>query len=406
MIKQIVKESIYVEDSKDNCYEQTYLSTFETSENSLENLNNLSKFREIERVNLGEHQAIESDNNTEYLSTDSDSRDIFSESTYSIASEDSISEEDMSYELDEIMEDNGSFGVNGQVLVYNVHFHSYNEKLVGSLSAQKNEEMCNLAKCNFGEWNLRSINDYDKDNQEMNLRFKVVKSVSIESPTSREYCLNESKWILKAKDPKLSGTILEMPVQFGKRAIIDFLSEFRNKKTKKLPKSLKGGRLPIGDDTCDLFNTDQYQQGLQVLAEEKLIWHITVSPNLLQSITKCVKKNPNNKFMIDHLRINQSTGIYDTWRPCINALADYPNVYLNLGGCEIWNVDPQPFLQFALGKIGYDRCCFGSNYYKTVIQGKENIRNLTEILMALNYLKANDEGKRQVFYKTALGIYG
>ena len=209
------------------------------------------------------------------------------------------------------------------------------------------------------------ICDYYKDIAK-DKDFKVVKSCFVEVACTPEYALAEARWIHREADPNFMNIVVQIPVPFGRQAVIDFLNEFRNKKTGKLPKNLKGGRIMWIDETMDLSSTEGYQYGLEVMAEENLIWHMTGTPNFLPSIIKCVKKNPNNRFMIDHLCMEQGGEVYESWKKDITALAQCPNVFVNLGGCEIWDLvssEPHQFLVYALEVLGYDRCCIGSNWY-------------------------------------------
>jgi len=99
------------------------------------------------------------------------------------------------------------------------------------------------------------------------------------------------------------------------------------------------------DEKNNMCNLDSYHEGLKVIEEYGLVWHMVGTPNYLGNIAECIKQHPNINFVIDHLCMEQGGEVYDEWARNMDLVAALSNVHVNLGGIEIWEVkDPQPYL--------------------------------------------------------------
>jgi len=144
-----------------------------------------------------------------------------------------------------------------------------------------------------------------------------------------------------------------------------------------------------------------------VIEEYGFVWHMVGTPNYLSDVAKCMKEHPKIKFMIDHLCMEQGGDVYDEWAQNMDLIAALPNVCVNLGGIEIWEVeDPQPYLIQALKIFGYDRCCIGSNWYLSVASSYDYSDTLWEVKKAMETLGASKEEQDKVWRHTATRIYG
>lgn len=140
----------------------------------------------------------------------------------------------------------------------------------------------------------------------------------------------------------------------------------------------------------DFLVREDFQRGIAALTKYNYTYDLLVKPHHFESALACVAKNPQQKFMLDHMAKpaikNQE---YDGWASFIEALSKYPNVYCKISGLATeadwkqWKIaDFAPYIEHAITSFGKDRVCFGSDWPVSLLAAtyEENIEIVTHKL--------------------------
>ena len=177
-------------------------------------------------------------------------------------------------------------------------------------------------------------------------------------------------------------------------------------------KKLKGFRHIVQAEPDENFLLNKkFQNGISLLKKYNFTYDILIYPNQLPAAVKFVQKNPEQKFILDHIAkpyIKKKE--IKPWALQIKELAKNQNVYCKLSGIiteadhKNWNArEIFPYLDIVFSAFGSDRLTFGSDWPVCLLAGSyEQVLNLIE-----EYLKnESEETKEKIFYKNAISFYG
>jgi L-fuconolactonase len=109
--------------------------------------------------------------------------------------------------------------------------------------------------------------------------------------------------------------------------------------------------------------------GSRLLASHGLAFDICITAEQLPAVTALVAKCPDTTFVLDHVgKPPIASGVLDSWRSNLRALAACSNVTCKLSGLATlaspgWQTEEiLPQLAFAIDVFGPDRCMFGSDW--------------------------------------------
>ena len=147
--------------------------------------------------------------------------------------------------------------------------------------------------------------------------------------------------------------------------IDEYLLEFR-----KIP-IIKGYRHIIeGESDGDFLIKDDFLRGIEHLTKYDYTYDLLIRPRHYQSTIACVRQNPNQKFMLDHIaKPPIKSQEFEEWALFIETLASFPNVYCKVSGLATeadwtnWRLDHfSQYLDHVFKCFGKDRVCFGSDW--------------------------------------------
>ena len=176
-------------------------------------------------------------------------------------------------------------------------------------------------------------------------------------------------------------------------------------------KKLKGFRhiVQAEPDENFLLNAN-FQNGICILKRYNFTYDILIYPNQLPAAIKFVQKNPEQKFILDHIaKPHIKRKEIEPWASQIKELAKNPNVYCKLSGIiteadhQNWKTDDIfPYLDVVFSSFGSDRLTFGSDWPVCLLAGTYNhVVNLID-----EYLKnESEEVKENIFYKNVISFY-
>ncbi|MDO1448912.1 amidohydrolase family protein [Rhodocytophaga aerolata] len=113
-----------------------------------------------------------------------------------------------------------------------------------------------------------------------------------------------------------------------------------------------------------------FLNGIKLLEKYNLAYDILIHPKHLPVAVQFVKKNPNQRFVLDHLaKPYIKDNLLEPWSSHLHALATYDNVYCKLSGlvteADWYNWAPEdfiPYLEVALDAFGTNRLMVGSDW--------------------------------------------
>lgn len=113
-----------------------------------------------------------------------------------------------------------------------------------------------------------------------------------------------------------------------------------------------------------------FLNGIKLLEKYNLAYDILIYPKQLPAAVQFVKKNPNQRFVLDHLaKPYIKDNLLEPWSSHLHALATYDNVYCKLSGlvteADWYNWSPEdfiPYLEVALDAFGTNRLMIGSDW--------------------------------------------
>ena len=115
---------------------------------------------------------------------------------------------------------------------------------------------------------------------------------------------------------------------------------------------------------------EDFQRGLETLTKYNYTYDLLIRPRHYGSTLSCVQKNPNQKFMLDHIaKPPIKSQEFDDWAMFIEQLAKHPNVYCKISGLATeadwkkWTLDHfTQYIHHVIDCFGKDRVCFGSDW--------------------------------------------
>ena len=144
-----------------------------------------------------------------------------------------------------------------------------------------------------------------------------------------------------------------------------YLEEFRKHDI------IKGFRHVIeGEPDGDFLIKDDFLRGIESLTAFDYTYDLLIRPHHYQSTLECVRSNPNQKFMLDHMaKPSIKTKEFEDWAVFIEALSNFPNVYCKISGLvteadwKNWELDHfTPYINHVINSFGKDRICFGTDW--------------------------------------------
>lgn len=162
----------------------------------------------------------------------------------------------------------------------------------------------------------------------------------------------------------------------------------------------------------DWLNRPEVHRGLELLAQNKLTFDLTLRPHLLKYAVPLAKKFSNLKMVVNHLAKPdiQAGPVSPEWQKGLEELAACPNVYCKLSGFvneagENWTpADFTPYLNVAITAFGSDRCMFGSDWPVCTTVNASYSKVFETLLYCIQDLP--DESQEDIFGRTAVKFYG
>jgi L-fuconolactonase len=113
-----------------------------------------------------------------------------------------------------------------------------------------------------------------------------------------------------------------------------------------------------------------FLNGIKCLERHNLAYDLLIYPKHLPVAVQLVKKNPNQRFVLDHLaKPYIKDKLMEPWASQLHALASFDNVYCKLSGlvteADWYNWAPEdfiPYLEVALDAFGTNRLIIGSDW--------------------------------------------
>ena len=193
-------------------------------------------------------------------------------------------------------------------------------------------------------------------------------------------------------------------VDFGKRDVNDSLSYF------SAHKKIKGFRHIIQAEPAGFLLSDTFQRGITKLNKYNFTYDIVISPKQLIEAYIFVKKNPNQKFVIDHLaKPSIKENGFKHWKKLIEPFSVLENVYCKLSGLVTeadwthWKEENfKPYLDEIVNKFGINRIMYGSDWPVCLLAASYQ----KQLLIIENYFQLFSQSeKEKVFGKNAIQFY-
>lgn len=134
---------------------------------------------------------------------------------------------------------------------------------------------------------------------------------------------------------------------------------------------IKGFRHVVeAEPEADFLLTDEFLNGIAALTKYNYTYDLLIRPRHYQSTLACVRNNPQQRFMLDHIaKPPIKSQEFDEWAIFIEDLASYPNVYCKVSGLATeadwsnWKLDHfTDYIQHVIKSFGKNRVCFGSDW--------------------------------------------
>jgi len=174
----------------------------------------------------------------------------------------------------------------------------------------------------------------------------------------------------------------------------------------------KGVRYAVqSEQDINFMLREDFQNGLNFLKDYNLIYEILIFPQHLSAAIKCVEKNHQQKFVLNHIAkpfIKDKK--IEPWASHIKELAANPNVYCKLSGM-VTEADPDnwqeqditPYLDVVLNAFGVSRVMFGSDWPVCLLAAEyKQVISLLEKYIGI--FNPNDQNK--IMGLNAAGFYG
>jgi L-fuconolactonase len=188
--------------------------------------------------------------------------------------------------------------------------------------------------------------------------------VAVQADCDHSEGMAEVEWLMEQAEelPGLRGVVAFVPLEQG-AGVRDHLRVLRD-----VP-LVVGVRRLIQDEEPGFALTDEFLEGVGLLADFELTFDVCIRSFQLGEVVELVRRRPRVQFVLDHLG-KPSVGVdASTWRRQITELAAMPNITCKLSGLMTEIVaGPRtvdaigPFLAHALAVFGPTRCLFGSDW--------------------------------------------
>ena len=133
---------------------------------------------------------------------------------------------------------------------------------------------------------------------------------------------------------------------------------------------IKGFRHVLQNEVPEFMLETKFLNGINALQEHNYTYDILIFPQQLNAAIKLVKKNPNQKFVIDHIaKPYIKHGLIAHWKRDIELIAKLENVHCKISGMvteadyENWQAsDFIPYLDTVVNAFGTKRIMYGSDW--------------------------------------------
>ena len=211
--------------------------------------------------------------------------------------------------------------------------------------------------------------------------------------------LEETQFLmdLAEKNPFIKAVVGWVDLQHPK--VQEQLDEF---KTNPLFKGVR--HIVQAESDPEFMLRPAFLDGLEVLSQNNLTYDILIYAPQLPMAVECVKKNPNLKFVIDHIAKPVIGQIPDEfWTRQISLLGEIPNVYCKISGMvteATANPDYSKFMDVVAENFGTDRLMFGSDWPVCLV--KEPYAGTKKLVE--NYFSDNE--RQKIMGQNAADFYG
>jgi predicted TIM-barrel fold metal-dependent hydrolase len=178
-----------------------------------------------------------------------------------------------------------------------------------------------------------------------------------------------------------------------------------------------------------LYRDDRFQLGFARLAKYDLTFEAWLYHPQLGDLVELLRKHPNNRVVLDHFGGPLGVGPYEgrraevfaAWAARIRELAQFPNLFIKLGGLAMnvngfgYHHQPRPpgsgematawrpYVETAIEAFGSARCMFESNF--PVDKGMCGYVTLWNAFKRIAAAASADE-KADLFHRSAARFYG
>jgi L-fuconolactonase len=212
----------------------------------------------------------------------------------------------------------------------------------------------------------------------------------------------EVAWLIEQAErlPGLRGIVAFAPLEQGAQ-VRNQLNALRD-----IP-WVVGVRRLIQDEGPGFALTDEFRQGVGMLAELELAFDVCVRNSQLGEVIELVRHTPDVQFVLDHLGKPGVGADMSSWRRQITRLATMPNISCKLSGLMTEIVAGpraidavEPYLAHALTVFGPTRCLFGSDW--PVMTTATTYHDWLEVV---TNLVPGEDDRQAVFAGTAKQVY-
>ena len=191
-------------------------------------------------------------------------------------------------------------------------------------------------------------------------RAGVDRSIAVQARQT----LDETRWLLALADthPFIAGVV----------GWVDLQSPEVDAQLEELASHprLIGVRHVVQAEPDGFLGSDAFRRGILRLDRYGLTYDILVYARQLPQVVEFVRAFPDQKFVLDHLAKPDVKGAgLAGWRPQIEALAAFPQVWCKLSGLVTeadwgsWTAEQlRPYIETALECFGPDRLMIGSDW--------------------------------------------
>lgn len=164
------------------------------------------------------------------------------------------------------------------------------------------------------------------------------------------------------------------------------------------------------EESPSLYSNLIFVENLALLKRHNLSFEICLKAPQLPSAINLVNKQPDLKYMLDHLgKPSIKSGEINQWKSYIKDLASNPNVFCKLSGMvteadwQSWSIsDLRPYLSYAVEQFGFDRLVFGGDW--PVVKLASSYRNWMNTFLTL-CSEYDEQDVEKILYHNANKFY-